>query len=384
MKKILFVFGTRPELIKMAPIILRMKQFPEDFEVCVCNSAQHRDMLTGLLDLFGIDVDIDLNIMKPDQDLFDITSGLISAFKKDILQVFKPDWIFVQGDTTTTLSAAMSSFYSRIPLAHVEAGLRTYRMDSPFPEEFNRRVCSLIANRHYCPTKTAEANLLREGVCKENILLTGNTGIDSIYWLLSNYDEQFFKQNISNKCEAIGELIENGQRIVLITLHRREHFGSTFLNIINAIKTLAENFPDVSWIYPVHPNPNVSVPVKEHLQNMPNIHLLPPMDYVSFIYLMKLSYFVLTDSGGVQEEAPSLGKPILVLRETTERPEGIEAGSAMLAGNDPDCIIDMATELFTNKKLYQKMSGIQNPYGDGNAAKIIVDDLKKSSFKNVT
>ena len=360
----------------MAPIILRMKQFPEDFDVCVCNSAQHRDMLSGLLDLFGINVDIDLNIMKPDQDLFDITSGLLLAFKKDVFPIFKPDWIFAQGDTTTTLSAAMSSFYSRIPLAHVEAGLRTYRMDSPFPEEFNRRVCSLIAKRHFCPTKTAEANLHREGVLKENTLVTGNTGIDSIHWLLSNYDDRFFKQNILDTRPSIYELIESGQRMVLITLHRREHFGPTFLNIIHAIKTLAENFPDVAWVYPVHPNPNVSGPVNEHLQHISNIHLLQPMDYAGFIYLMKLSYCVLTDSGGVQEEAPSLGKPILVLRETTERPEGIEAGTALLVGNDPDRIIDMATELLTNDALYQKMSGIQNPYGDGNAAKRIVDDLK--------
>lgn len=376
MKKILFVFGTRPELIKMAPIILRMKQFPQDFEVCVCNSAQHRDMLSGLLDLFGIEVDIDLNIMKPDQDLFDITSGLLNAMKKEVFQVFKPDWVFAQGDTTTTLSAAMSSFYLKIPLAHVEAGLRTYRMDSPFPEEFNRRVCSLIANRHYCPTKKAESNLIKEGVSKENILVTGNTGIDSIQWLLGNYDDRFFRQNILNTCESIGDLIDSGRKIVLITLHRREHFGSTFLGIIHAIKTLAENFPNVSWVYPVHPNPNVSGPVNDHLQNISNIHLLPPMDYVSFIYLMKLSYCVITDSGGVQEEAPSLGKPILVLRETTERPEGIEAGTALLAGNDPDRIIDMATEMLTNEELYQKMSGVQNPYGDGNAAKMIVDDLK--------
>ena len=376
MKKILFVFGTRPELIKMAPIILRMKQFPEDFDVCVCNSAQHRDMLSGLLDLFGIDVDIDLNIMKPDQDLFDITSGLISAMKKEVFQIFKPDWVFVQGDTTTTMSAAMGSFYSKILLAHVEAGLRTHRMDSPFPEEFNRRVCSLIANRHFCPTKRAEANLLKEGVSKENILVTGNTGIDSIPWLLANYDDRFFKQNIIEKSPSIYELTENGQRIVLITLHRREHFGPTFLNIIHAIKTLAENFPDVAWVYPVHPNPNVSGPANEHLHHISNIHLLPPMDYVSFIYLMKLSYFVITDSGGVQEEAPSLGKPILVLRETTERPEGIEAGTALLAGNDPERIIDMASELLTNDVMYQKMAGIQNPYGDGNAAKMIVDDLK--------
>ena len=380
MKKILFVFGKRPELIKMAPIILRMKQFPEDFEICVCNSAQHRDMLSGLLDLFGIEVDIDLNIMRSDQDLFDITSGLINAMKKEVFQIFKPDWVFVQGDTTTTLSAAMSSFYSKIPLAHVEAGLRTYRMDSPFPEEFNRRVCSLIANRHYCPTKMAEANLLKEGVAKENIIVTGNTGIDSIQWLLGNYDDRFFRQNISNTCESIGELIDSGRKIVLITLHRREHFGSTFLGIIDAIKTLAEKFPDVSWVYPVHPNPNVSGPVNDHLQNISNIHLLSPMDYVSFIYLMKLSYCVITDSGGVQEEAPSLGKPILVLRETTERPEGIEAGTALLAGNDHDRIIDMTTELLTNDELYQKMAGIQNPYGDGNAATVIVDDLKNISF----
>ena len=335
-------------------------------------------MLAGLLDLFMIEADIDLNIMKQDQDLFDITSGLITAIKKDVFSAFNPDLVFVQGDTTTTLSAAMSSFYARIPLAHVEAGLRTYRMDSPYPEEFNRRVCSLIADRHYCPTTMAQQNLVREGVRKEKIMITGNTGIDTIQWLLANYSDQVLENTILNRCPSANEFLGEDRKNVLITLHRREHFGPKFLGIIDAVKTLAKKFTDISWIYPVHPNPNVSGPVHENLQGVPNIYLLPPLDYVSFVYLMKVSHCVLTDSGGVQEEAPSLGKPILVLRETTERPEGVEAGTAILAGSNPTRITELTTELLTDQKMYQKMAEVRNPYGEGNAAKIIVDDLLKS------
>jgi UDP-N-acetylglucosamine 2-epimerase (non-hydrolysing) len=376
LKKVLFVFGTRPEVIKLAPVILRIRQFPDEFEICLCNTAQHRNMIQEPLDLFGLDVDMDLDIMRANQDLFDITQRLVKAFKESVFPQFKPDQVIIQGDTTTTMVAALSGFYAGIPVAHVEAGLRTYRMDSPFPEEFNRRVCSLIANQHFCPTEWARKNLLREGVTEEKIHVTGNTSIDSVLWVLGKYDpESIRKQNKNQKFEKF--LADwNGERFVLITLHRREHFGPSFIHILEALKALANHFPNVGWVYPVHPNPNVREPAYQRLSSVSNICLLEPLDYLSFVHLMKSCTLVLTDSGGVQEEAPSLGKPVLVIRETTERPEGIEAGTAKLVGVKPQQIIDAASMLLNDSAEYQKMAKIKNPYGDGRAAERIVEVLR--------
>lgn len=377
MKKILFIFGTRPEAIKLAPVILCMRKFPAEFDIRVCNTAQHRHMVQEPLDLFHIDVDIDLDIMRPGQDLFDITHRLVKAFKEKVFSVFRPDQVIVQGDTTTTMVGAMSAFYAGVPFAHVEAGLRTHQMDSPFPEEFNRRVCSLIADKHFCPTGWARKNLLQEGVSEKQIHVTGNTSIDAIFWLLKNYDPDYIQQHIKVKQPELEKSLTrvNGDRLVLITLHRREHFGPHFIAILEAIKFLAARFPDFTWVYPVHPNPNVRGPALKHLAEVPNIYLLNPLDYLSFVFLIKSCKFVLTDSGGVQEEAPSLGKPVLVVRETTERPEGIEAGTAKLVGVKFEKIIDSVVKLLTDDAGYRKMAQIKNPYGDGRAAERIVKEL---------
>ncbi len=378
MKKILFVFGTRPEAIKLAPVILKMQEFSQEFEICVCNTAQHREIVQEPIDLFKIKVDIDLDIMRPNQDLFDITHRLFHAFKEKVFPQFKPDQIVVQGDTTTTMVAAMSSFYAGIPLAHVEAGLRTYRMDSPFPEEFNRRVCSLIASKHFCPTQWARKNLLRENVPDEKIYVTGNTSIDSILWLLHEYQPDFFEQHVQKKYPELNKLLAHQKEssLVVITLHRREHFGPSFTKILDALRQLAEDFPDIDWVYPVHPNPNIRVPAYQRLSSISNFYLIYPLDYLSFIYVMKRSKLILTDSGGVQEEAPTLGKPVLVVRDTTERPEGIEAGTARLIGIEPAQIIDHVNELLTDPEEYQRMATVKNPYGDGHAAERIVEALR--------
>jgi len=378
LKKILFVFGTRPEVIKLAPVILRMMEFPEAFEICVCNTAQHRNMVREPLDLFDIQVDIDLDIMRPNQDLFDLTQRLVKAFKERVFPKFLPDQIVVQGDTTTTLIGALSGFYAEIPVNHVEAGLRTNRIDSPFPEEFNRRVCSLIAEKHFCPTDWARNNLLNEQVPEEKIHVTGNTSIDAMHWLLDAYAGENIREHIKTHHQALEAVLDKieEQALVLVTLHRRENFGAPIIDILEALKILANQFPDICWVYPVHPNPNVREKAYQYLSNVPNFYLLEPLDYLSFVYLMKTCKLVLTDSGGVQEEAPSLGKPVLVARETTERPEGVKAGTARLVGADPKKIIDTISMLLTDWTEYEKMAKIQNPYGDGRAAERIVGELR--------
>lgn len=363
--KILFIFGTRPEAIKTAPVI---KKFKEDnlFDVKVCVTAQHRQMLDQVLNLFDIKPDFDLDLMKPNQDLYDITSKVLLGLR-DIYKNYKPDLVFVHGDTTTTLGASLASFYQKIPVAHVEAGLRTYNIYSPFPEEINRQLASRIAKYHFAPTETAKKNLLKEGIDSSKIFVTGNTVIDALLEVAGKSK----KKDIKIDGYKITE-----RRIILVTGHRRENFGGGFLNICEALKKIALEHSDVDIVYPVHLNPNVQKPVFELLSGISNIYLISPLDYEPFVYLMSKSYIVLTDSGGIQEEAPSLGKPVLVMRDTTERPEAIEAGTVKLVGTDKNVIIRSVNELLNNQKMYNLMAQSHNPYGDGQACQRIVEIIK--------
>ena len=380
-KKMLVVFGTRPEAIKMAPLVKAFENRSNDFELKVCVTAQHREMLDQVLDLFEITPSYDLDIMKPGQDLYDVTSNVLLGMKKVLLD-FKPDIVFVHGDTTTTSATSLAAFYQQAKVAHVEAGLRTGDMYSPWPEEANRQITGVLSNYHFAPTTTSEANLLRENKLASNILVTGNTVIDALYLALDK-----IKNNIKLK-KIIVEKIENeindknflvdSSKFILVTGHRRENHGQGFINICEALKTIALENPDLSIIYPVHLNPNVQKPVMELLSDVKNIYLIAPMQYESFIYLMDKSYFIITDSGGVQEEAPSLGKPVLVMRDTTERPEALEAGTVKLVGTDTALIIKEATVLLTDSSAYEKMSKAHNPYGDGKACEKIVDFFTKS------
>ncbi len=377
----LVVFGTRPEAIKMAPLVKAFENRSNDFELKVCVTAQHREMLDQVLDLFEITPSYDLDIMKPGQDLYDVTSNVLLGMKKVLLD-FKPDIVFVHGDTTTTSATSLAAFYQQAKVAHVEAGLRTGDMYSPWPEEANRQITGVLSNYHFAPTTTSEANLLRENKLASNILVTGNTVIDALYLALDK-----IKNNIKLK-KIIVEKIENeindkkflvdSSKFILVTGHRRENHGQGFINICEALKTIALENPDLSIIYPVHLNPNVQKPVMELLSDVKNIYLIAPMQYESFIYLMDKSYFIITDSGGVQEEAPSLGKPVLVMRDTTERPEALEAGTVKLVGTDTALIIKEATTLLTDSSAYEKMSKAHNPYGDGKACEKIVDFFTKS------
>lgn len=383
-KNIMLVFGTRPEAIKMAPLVKEFQRHNDLFETTVCVTGQHRQMLDQVLQLFEIQPDYDLNIMKPGQDLYDLTSRILLKMK-DVFNKIIPDVVLVHGDTTTSTTTALAAFYNRIPVGHVEAGLRTYNIYSPFPEELNRQITSRISTYHFAPTKLNRHNLLKERVEKDKIWITGNTVIDAIHYVSAKLSsDSKLRQSVVSYLEKMGlpqnlqESWESGQRrFILITGHRRENFGDGFLNICDAIRSLAEKFNDVDFVYPVHLNPNVQKPVNRILSNINNIYLLKPLDYLPFVYLMKNTYFVLTDSGGIQEEAPGLGKPVLVMRDTTERPEALEAGTVKLVGTDKDMIIDHVTALLAHGKLYETMSTSGNPYGDGHSSQRIVSILKK-------
>ena len=374
MKKILFVFGTRPEAIKMAPVIKAFKD-EKIFDTKVCVTGQHRQMLDQVLDLFDIKPDYDLNIMELGQDLFDITANVLSGMK-NILSEYSPDLVLVHGDTSTTSATAIAAFYQKIKVGHIEAGLRTGNIYSPWPEEVNRQISGVIANYHFAPTPTSMENLLKENKNKENILVTGNTVIDALFLVLDKIEKDAKLKNTILKSISDQYKFNSDKKIILVTGHRRENFGEGFTNICKALKKIADNNHDVDIVYPVHLNPNVQKPVKNILSNSKNIYLINPLSYENFIYLMSKSYFIITDSGGVQEEAPSLGKPVLVLRNTTERPEALEAGTVKLVGTNFEAIVNESQKFLDDEKEYKKMSKAHNPYGDGSASKRIVNFFK--------
>ena len=371
MVKILAVFGTRPEAIKMAPVIRALN---DNFDVKICVTAQHRQMLDQVLELFEITPDYDLDIMQPGQDLFDITSNVLSGVKK-VLQIEDPDVVLVHGDTTTSMAAAMAAFYLKIPVGHVEAGLRTYDINSPFPEELNRQITSRIATFHFAPTKIARQNLLDEKVPDGQIYVTGNTIIDALLSMVKKARIADFSDTLLKRMPFLKQEKSVMPRIILVTGHRRENFGSGFEEICHALNVVANENPGIQIIYPVHLNPNVREPVNRILSNLNNVHLIEPMEYLTFIKLMDLSYLILTDSGGIQEEAPSLGKPVLVMRDTTERPEAVESGTVKLVGTNKNEIVKMVNRLLTDSNFYMQMSKAHNPYGDGKAGGIICDIL---------
>ena len=377
MKKILIVIGTRPEAIKMAPLIHCLKKENKLFEVKVCISGQHQSMLTQALDIFNINPDYNLDIMEPNQTLFTVTSKIIKKMEQ-VLSEFEPHLVLVHGDTTTTFAGAISSFYHKIPVGHIEAGLRTHNIYSPFPEELNRKLTSQIAALHLAPTQKSMDNLIKEGVSAEKIIITGNTVIDALFLTLEKINNNTdVKKNILKDFAKKGYFFQEHNRIILVTGHRRENFGTGFINICKALKELAINNSDVDIVYPVHLNPNLKIPVHKILCKISNIHLIEPLDYESFVYLMNQSHIIITDSGGVQEEAPSLGKPVLVLRENTERPEALKAGTVKLVGTKKELIVSEAQKLLDNEEKYSKMSLATNPYGDGNSSLRIVNFLKK-------
>ena len=379
MKKILLVFGTRPEAIKMAPLVKKLQANPEEFQTVVCVTGQHREMLDQVLRLFDITPDYDLNIMKPNQDLYDITSRILLGMR-DVLKEVQPDIVLVHGDTTTSMAAALAAFYQQIPVGHVEAGLRTGNIYSPWPEEMNRLMTGRIASVHFSPTPLAQQNLLQEHVDEAKIVVTGNTVIDALQMVVERLknDEQLageVKDKVLNMGYDVNRLGEN-RRLVLITGHRRENFGEGFLNICHAIKNLSEKYPNVDFVYPMHLNPNVRKPVLEILgEGADNVFLIEPLDYLPFVYMMQHSTLILTDSGGVQEEAPGLGKPVLVMRDTTERPEAVEAGTVLLVGTNREKIEQGVSMLLDDADCYRRMSEAVNPYGDGLACERIVDRL---------
>jgi len=362
MKKILIIFGTRPEAIKMAPVVERLKNEPA-FDVKVCVTAQHRQMLDQVLELFGIRPDFDLNLMQPGQDLTDITSNVILGMR-GVLRQWRPDWVLVHGDTTTTFAAALAAYYEKIPVGHVEAGLRTGDIYSPWPEEMNRRLAGAITSLHFAPTDRARENLLRENVPADRIIVTGNTVIDALLEVAHQVrSDGALRQELENRFA----FLDSEKRLVLVTGHRRENFGEGFERICRALRTLGAR-DDVEILYPVHLNPNVQEPVHRILADSPCVHLIEPLDYLPFVYLMDRSYLIITDSGGVQEEAPSLGKPVLVMRDTTERPEAVDAGTVKLVGTDEAAIIGEASLLLDDPHAYARMAMAHNPYGDGKAA----------------
>ena len=373
-KKISIIFGTRPEAIKLAPVILELKKHKE-FEVNICVTAQHREMLDQVLEVFDIKPEVDLNIMKANQTLSGLTSQAIKLLD-EYLSEYKPDVILVQGDTTTVFAASLAAFYHKIKIGHVEAGLRTWNKFSPYPEEINRVLTTKIADLHFAPTSLSKENLLKEGVCEDQIFVTGNTVIDAL--LIAR--EKIKSKNVSITGLPDNLLKEKDNKVILITGHRRENFGEGFDNICHAIVSLAKEFKDYNFIYPVHLNPNVRKPVFEILSKQKNIFLIDPLNYLPFIFLMDKAKLILTDSGGVQEEAPSLGKPVLVMRDTTERPEGVDAGTVKVVGTSKQAIIDETKTLLTNKSEYLKMANAVNPYGDGFSAIRIKDILLKSNL----
>lgn len=372
MIRILSIAGTRPEAIKMAPMIRRLAADPR-FDSRVCVTGQHRQMLDSVLQAFAIHPEHDLNIMRPNQKLADIAAATLTGLTP-ILEEFRPQWVLVQGDTTTTLAASIAAFYSQVSVGHIEAGLRTGNLRAPWPEEGNRKLTTSISQLHFAPTATSRANLLAEGVRADTIHVTGNTVIDALLMTRQRMDAD---KNLSAALAAQFPMLEGDRRMVLVTGHRRENFGEGFENICRALATLAKQFPDLLVLYPVHLNPNVREPVFRILKDVPNVQLIEPVDYIPFVYLMNRSTFIITDSGGVQEEAPSLGKPVLVMREVTERPEAVEAGTVRLVGTDPERIVEEATRLLTDPAAYQQMSRAINPYGDGLACERIADILAR-------
>lgn len=383
MKKIMLVFGTRPEAIKMAPLVKEFQKDPEKFETIVCVTGQHREMLDQVLQLFEIYPDYDLNIMKQGQDLYDVTARVLVGMR-DVLKEVKPDVVLVHGDTTTSTAAALAAFYQQIPVGHVEAGLRTHNIYSPWPEEMNRLITGRIATYNFSPTELSRQNLLKENVSDEKIIVTGNSVIDALYWVVSKikHNEQLdteLKQILATSGYDVTRL-NNGKRLVLITGHRRENFGDGFINMCTAIKDLTLKYPEVDFVYPMHLNPNVRKPIHEvfgkDLSNLGNMFFIEPLEYLSFVYLMEKSTIVLTDSGGIQEEAPGLGKPVLVMRDTTERPEALDAGTVKLVGTDYQKIMSEVSMLLDDEETYETMSKAVNPYGDGLACERIVNALK--------
>jgi len=374
MKKIknLIIFGTRPEAIKMAPLVKAFKDEVSSFETKVCITAQHREMLDQVLSFFEITPDYDLDLMKPNQNLHSLTADIITDLKP-ILEEFKPDYVYVHGDTTTTMAASIASFYSGAKICHVEAGLRTFNKRSPFPEEMNRSVTGSIADYHFSPTETSKKNLLEENIDARNILITGNTVIDALKYSNAKVNSPGFN---NKEIESVKAFLETTKRLILVTGHRRENHGQGFVNICNALKQIVQENSDVQVIYPVHLNPNVQKPVYEILKDVPNLTLIAPLSYPAFIWLMSQSYIIITDSGGVQEEAPSLGKPVLVMRDATERPEAVDAGTVLLVGTDTRKIVSEANKLLNDNSFYTKMSMLHNPYGDGTACKKIVEYIK--------
>ncbi len=372
-KKIFICFGTRPEAIKMAPLVHELKKH---LKVIVCVTSQHKKMLYQILEFFEIKPDVDLKVMKKNQDLFYITSKIIIKLR-DYLTKEKPDLVLVHGDTTTTMATSIASFYSKIPLGHIEAGLRTYDLMSPYPEEFNRVITSKVSHYHFSPTKSSMINLIKEGINKKNIYVTGNTVVDALLFTVKKVRTLDFDKALLKKIPFLKLKKQNLPKIILVTGHRRESFGSGFKNICIALKKISKNNKNTQIIYPVHLNPNVQKPVKKLLSDIPNIYLIPPLDYQMFVKLMDLSYIIITDSGGIQEEAPSLGKPVLIMRNKTERPEAIKSGAAELVGTDPKTITSKVDKLFKDDILYDRMSKAINPFGDGKASKKILKTILK-------
>lgn len=382
MKKIMLVFGTRPEAIKMAPLVKEFEKHPEEFKTIVCVTGQHRQMLDQVLDLFEITPDYDLNIMKQGQDLYDVTARVLTGMR-DVLKEAQPDMVLVHGDTTTSTAAALAAFYQQIPVGHVEAGLRTHNIYSPWPEEMNRQITGRIATYDFAPTPLSRDNLLRENVSDDKITVTGNTVIDALYMVVDKIkNNSQLDMELKDLLRSSGydvDRLKDGKKLVLITGHRRENFGDGFISMCKAIKKLTEKYSDVDFVYPMHLNPNVRKPIHEvfgeNLSGLGNMFFIEPLEYLSFVYLMEKSNIVLTDSGGIQEEAPGLGKPVLVMRDTTERPEALSAGTVKLVGTDFDKIVNEISSLLDDEKHYDEMSKAVNPYGDGLACERIVSRL---------
>ena len=382
MKKVMLVFGTRPEAIKMAPLVKEFQKQPKRVETVVCVTGQHREMLDQVLKIFDIKPDYDLNIMKQGQDLYDVTARVLTGMR-DVLKEVKPNVVLVHGDTTTSTAAALAAFYQQIPVGHVEAGLRTHNIYSPWPEEMNRLLTGRLATYHFSPTPLSRNNLIKESVDDRNIIITGNTVIDALYWVVdkikNNKELDNELEDILSKAGYDVNRLNNGKKLVLITGHRRENFGDGFINMCTAIKDLMVKYPDVDFVYPMHLNPNVRKPIHEvfgeNLSGLKNMFFIEPLEYLSFVYLMEKSSIVLTDSGGIQEEAPGLGKPVLVMRDTTERPEALDAGTVKLVGTNYNKIVNEVSSLIDDKAAYEKMSKAVNPYGDGLACGRIVNAL---------
>lgn len=366
--KNLIIFGTRPEAIKMAPLIHVFKRFPEQFDTKVCITAQHREMLDQVLDFFEIVPDFDLNLMRPDQNLYNLTSDILLGLKP-VLETFRPDYVYVHGDTTTTMAASLAGFYNGSKICHIEAGLRTYNLKSPFPEEMNRQVTTVLTDYFFAPTETSKQNLLSEKKDEKSVCVTGNTVIDALLHGIDKVNDPDFEDA---EISILKSIMQPEKKIILVTGHRRENHGDGFIRICEALKQIADGFPDVQIIYPVHLNPNVKEPVYRLLSDIDNVSLIDPLSYPAFIWLMEKAYLLITDSGGVQEEAPSLGKPVLVMRDTTERPEAVIAGTVILVGTDKQKIFSETSRLLNDTAAYNSMSKVHNPYGDGKAASRIV------------